>query len=112
MAYAILATANLIGLYGLVTVYAGFTKGNDGEIPTWSALGMFMAGGMLVAAAVLLFLGKSFALPLLIVALLAIHGLTIYSGFSLHGKINSRHHIARLIISLVLIGLTYWSLNS
>jgi hypothetical protein len=72
-------------------------------------MGLF--GLMLVISAVLIWSGSAFAFWVLLVGLVGIHAIAINNGLKMFGRINPSHHVVRLVISLVLLGLTYLGMN-
>ena len=108
--YALVAVL-LIVVYGLLTAYASFQRFKAEEIEPWAAVGMFAASLALIGAGFLLGESSSYTLPLLLVALIGLHALAVANGLYVHGKINWRHHLARGILSLVLIALTYFGVS-
>jgi hypothetical protein len=91
------------GAYGLINAYAGWTQWHKGDIPRWSAGGMFVAGLFVVAAGYLVWQEDLFAVWVLLFGLLAIQLLTLENGMKLHGKINPTNQLLRLAISLTLL---------
>jgi len=98
-------------IYGLLTGFAGLRMLKIGKVQVWAAWSFVLCGILLVAAGVLVLLHSSVALWVLIVGLLGAHALAINNGFKLFGKLNPSHHLVRLIISVILIGLTYLGLR-
>jgi hypothetical protein len=103
--------AILSGIYGLLTAFAGRSMVKIGKVQTWAAWGFILCGILLVAAGVLALLHFSWALWVLVIGLLGIHALAINNGFKLFGKLNPSHHLVRLLISAILVGLTYLGLR-
>lgn len=101
----------LSAVYGVLTASAGLGQIKSRKIQLWSALGMIFCGLLVINAAVLALLRSNLALWVLIVGLLGTQGLTINNGFKLFGKINPVHHLARLVISVSLFGLTWMGLK-
>ncbi len=101
----------LVGLYGLLNAFAGFSQLKARKIQAWSAWLMLGFGLLLLASGVMLVMRLPVALVLLVIGLVAIHLLTINNGFHLHGKINPAHHLLRLAVSVILFGLAFWSLG-
>jgi hypothetical protein len=103
--------AILSAIYGLLTAFAGLSMLRIGKVQVWAAWGFFLCGMLLVAAGILALLHSSLALWILVIGLLGIHVLAINNGYKLFGKLNPSHHLVRLIISVVLVGLTYLGLS-
>jgi hypothetical protein len=108
--YALIAIL-IIVIYCLLTAYASYNQFKAGQIESWPAIGMFAAALALIGAGFLLGDVSRFTLPLLIIALLGLHTLAVANGLHMHGKINWRHHLARGVLSLILITLTYLTLS-
>jgi hypothetical protein len=106
-------TASFIALYGLLNAFAGLSQLRTRQIPSWSASGMLLAGLMLLATSILLLFSTTGSVwlffILLLASLLAIHILTLYNGFYLHGRVKPAHHLLRLAISLTLLLLAYFA---
>jgi hypothetical protein len=68
-------------------------------------------GFLVTAAGALTLLKQSFSLVILVIGLLGIHALTINNGYKMFGRINPSHHLARLVVSVVLILVTYFGLR-
>jgi hypothetical protein len=103
--------AILSGIYGLLTAFAGLTLIRTRKVPVWAAWSFFLCGLLVVAAGILTLFRSGSALWVLVIGLLGIHALAINNGFKLFGKINPAHHLARLLISALLMGLTYLGLG-
>jgi hypothetical protein len=101
----------LICLYGILNAFAGFSQLKAKEIQPWSAWLMLGTGLLLTVSGVTMAMQLSFSLFVLMIGLLAIHLLTINNGYRLHGKINLRHHLFRLVVSVILVFLSFWSLG-
>jgi peptidoglycan/LPS O-acetylase OafA/YrhL len=97
--------------YGLLIALAGPQQWRQKRVQGWSALGMLLAGVLMLFAGYLLWQGAEQALIALLVSLLALHSLTIQNSLHMHGKINWNHHTGRLGLSILLLSLTYFSLN-
>ena len=98
-------------LYGVLTAIAGVGQISEGKIQRWAAWGMIVCGLLVTAAGILLIFRNSLVLGILLAGLLGIHGLAIRNGIQMFGKINPSHHLARFIVSAVLVTLTYFGLK-
>ena len=101
----------LSAVYGVLTAFAGLGQTRTQRIQAWAAWSLMFFGFLVTAAGALIVLRQSFSLGMLVIGLLGIHALTISNGFKMFGKINLSHHLARLVISAVLIALTYLGLQ-
>lgn len=100
----------LLVVYGLLSASAALSQGRKGVIPGWSASGMVAAALGLWAAGYFLGERSWLTLPVLLVSLGALHAFAAVNGLHIHGKLNWSHHAARLLISIVLVVLTYLAL--
>ena len=98
----------LAGLYGALTVFAGISQTKGKNIQYWAAISMIIAGLTIIISAVLLIVKVWLSSSLLIIGLAGIHLLAINNGLKVHGKINPTHHIARLVLSVLIAGLAIW----
>jgi hypothetical protein len=94
-------------VYGALTAFAGFGQIRMNKIQHWAAWGMVLFGLMVITSAALILLRSSAALWVLAIGLVGIHAITINNGFKMYGRINPSHHLVRLAVSLVLVGLTW-----
>jgi hypothetical protein len=98
-------------IYGSLTAFAGYGQTRIGKIQIWAAWLFILFGLTVVGAGVIVFLHSGAALWVLLIGLLGIHGLAINNGWKMHGRINPSHHLGRLVISIVLLALTYLGLK-
>jgi hypothetical protein len=96
-------------IYGALTAAAGIAQTKAGRTQRWAAWGLVVSGLVVIAGAVLTWLHAGNAFWVLAAGLVAIHALAINNGLKMFGKINPSHHVARLVISVVLLALTYLS---
>jgi len=101
----------LSGVYGAVTAFAGFQETRADRIQAWAAWSLVLCGLVVLAAGMMTLFRVSSTLWLLIMGLLGIHGLAINNGFKMFGRINPLHHLARLVVSAVLVAITYLGLK-
>ena len=101
----------LCALYGALTAFAGLGQIRAKKIQAWAAWGMVFCGLMVITSAVLILLDSSFALWVLLIGLVGIHAIAINNGYRMFGRINPSHHLARLVVSIILLGLTYLGLK-
>ena len=98
-------------IYGALVAFAGIGQTRAKKIQSWAAWVMIVCGLVVIAAGVLTLLHSTSALWLLGLGLVGIHAITINNGYKMFGKINPSHHIARLVVSIVLFILTYLGLK-
>jgi len=101
----------LSAVYGVLTAFAGLGQTRSGKIQAWAAWSLMFFGLLVTAAGALTLLHQRFALGILVIGLLSIHALTINNGLKMFGKINPSHHLARLVLSAILIALAYFGLK-
>jgi hypothetical protein len=94
-------------VYGALTAFAGLGQVRAQKIQAWATWGMVLFGLMVITSAVLILLDSGFAFWVLLIGLVGIHAITINNGYKLFGKVNLSHHVVRLIVSLLLLGLAY-----
>ncbi len=97
----------LCALYGALTAFAGLGQVRAKRIQAWAAWGMILFGLMVVTSAVLILFNTDSALLVLLIGLVGIHAIAINNGYKMFGKINLSHHLARLVVSVILLGLAY-----
>lgn len=92
----------IIGIvYGGLTSLIGAIQLRQKKINLWASLAM-IAGGILTIISVIPGL-VTCTIFTLIIGLLLVHAAAIDNGFKLYGKINPKHHIIRVFISIALI---------
>ena len=101
----------LCTIYGALTAFTAYKQVGAGKIQAWAAWGMVWFGLMLVLSAVLIWSGSASAFWVLLIGLVGIHVIAINNGLRMFGRINLSHHVVRLVISLVLLGLAYLGMN-
>jgi hypothetical protein len=97
--------------YGALTAFAGYTQTKAGKIQTWAAWLFALCGLVVILAGIATLIRTNLSIWLLATGLLGIHVLAINNGLRMFGKINPSHHLARFVISVVLITLTYLGLK-
>jgi hypothetical protein len=89
-------------IYGSINIFAGFMQLKQKQIALWSSSFMIGSGILMILASILS--DKSFYyFYMLLGSILLIHIAAIANGFKLNNKLNYRHHIIRLLISIILI---------
>ena len=99
-------------LYGVINAIGGFQQTHKDKIQSWAAYVMMVVGLLIAGAGVLLTMNRPTGLVLLLVGLVGLHMITLQNGLHMYGKINPRHHLVRLVITLVLLGLAWWGMAS
>ncbi len=91
--------------YGTLTAIGGITQLSQKKIHLWASI-LMIIGGLLTAASIIFNSILSYCTTyLLIIGLIIIHIVSINNGLKMYGKINVKHHIVRLFISLLIITL-------
>lgn len=93
----------IVIVYGGLTVFAGTTQLKQRKISTLSSFTMIVGGFLIIVSSINGTALEYCTFYILILGLLLIHFSTINNGFKLYGKINIKHHIIRLIISILII---------
>ena len=106
-----LISAVFTALYGILNAFAGFSQLKAKKIQPWSAWLFIGFGLLLLASGITLLIKPPLALFLLVIGLIAIHLLAIQNGLYLYGRINPGHHLLRFVVSVVLLGLAFYSLR-
>lgn len=91
-----------MNLYSFLTLYALQNK----EIVQKSVLRSLcgIIGSILITVSSIGLIRSSYIfISLLVSGLLLIHIFAILNGYLLHGKLNYRHHLIRLIISIIIV---------
>ncbi len=89
-------------IYGFLTLLSGASQFKARKIPMWSALVLTILGGVILASTFFILI-KPKVIIILILCFLFMHIIAIVNGFHMYGKINTRHHILRFSISIVII---------
>lgn len=105
------SAAVLSVIYGALTAWAGLAQVRLKKIQAWAAWSHAGFGLVTAAGGILTLLRSPYALWVLAIGLAGIHLLAINNGLKMFGRINPSHHLVRLLISLVLLGLAYISLR-
>lgn len=93
----------LAGVYGLLTLIAGAGQLKAKKIPVYLAADMMIAGLLMLGSIYLHDVNHSWAIAILIVGLVLMHSIAIQNGLLLHGKLHLRHHLVRLLVSILTI---------
>ncbi|MCM1991838.1 hypothetical protein [Oceanirhabdus seepicola] len=91
--------------YGGLSILAGIIQMKQKNINLWSSLLMVIGGSIIITTIIFSYILMYHMSALLIVGLVIIHIATIRNGFNMHGKLNPKHHIIRLGISILIIAL-------
>jgi hypothetical protein len=94
-------------IYGFLLMIAGRGEYKERRIQVWASLGTTLSGLIILTSAVILFIGSYLSLYILLVGLVMMHLLAINNGYQLYGGLKPSHHISRLLISITL-GLLYY----
>jgi len=91
--------------YGGLNILAGIIQMKQNDINLWASLTMIIGGTIIISSIIFSYLLMYHISSLLILGLVLIHITAISNGFRIHGKINPKHHIIRLGISILIIAL-------
>ena len=95
----------IVIVYGGLTVFAGITQLKQRKISTLSSFTMILGGSLIILSSIKGTVLEYYTFYILILGLLLIHFSAINNGFKLYGKINIKHHLIRLIISILIISM-------
>jgi hypothetical protein len=90
--------------YGGLTTLAGIVQLKQRKINLVSS-SLMILGGLLLILALMLNLNAGYKFIILVIGLMIIHGSAISNGFHMFGRINPRHHVIRLGVSIFIIAL-------
>jgi len=103
--------ASLAGLYGVSIALAGVAQFQTRAVQPWAMWALALVGVWIIASSILLIFAVDSAPYALILGLMGMHLLAINNGLAMHGRLTASHHLARLVISIVLIALAFWGLS-
>lgn len=110
MTWQLIAAVAGSGLYGLLYVFAGFAGLRNHKLEPVMNMLLALSGAFVAISAVLTYFKASNGPFVLAAGLAVIHWITFRNGMRLHGNVTRSHHLVRLAISLVLLGLAVWAL--
>ncbi|MDP4087194.1 MAG: hypothetical protein Q8934_21770 [Bacillota bacterium] len=90
-------------LYGGLTIFAGTVQLKNKKINTLSSIAMIIGGFLIILTSINENNFGYFTFYFLILGLLLIHFSAINNGIKLYKKITIRHHLIRLLVSLLII---------
>jgi len=90
-------------LYSGLTILAGSTELKEKNINLWSCLFMIIGGIIIILSIIFKNLSMIYMFILLITGLIMIHIAAIRNGLKMYGKLNLKHHLVRLGISILII---------
>lgn len=93
----------LVLIYGGLTVLASVVQFKQKKINLWANLLMLFGSVLIIVSAIFEHTLQSKTIYLLVTGLISIHIAAIDNGYKMYGKINFKHHIIRLIISILII---------
>lgn len=95
----------VIILYGGLTIIAGVIQLKERKIDLWSSILMIIGGFLIILSVIPFAIVSNYTLYVLIGGLGIIQASAINNGFKMYGKINPKHHLVRLMLSLLIISL-------
>lgn len=93
----------LAGVYGLLTLTAGTGQLKAKKIPVYLAAGMLLSGLLMLGSIFLYYVNPAWSISILVAGLVLMHFIAIQNGLHLHGKLNFRHHLIRLLLSIITV---------
>lgn len=92
-------------VYGALTVTAGISqlKNKNTSIRLNCILGVIPGGLLVIVSNLNVLITTGYLFYILILGLMILHVSAIVNGLLIHGKLNLKHHIIRLIVSVLLI---------
>lgn len=94
-------------IYGLLSIIAGISQRNN-AISRIRHSGIYglVGGGLLILLSIIgIITSQLYFVISLIVGLLILHIVALYNGRITYGKINVKHHLIRLLLSIWLVAL-------
>lgn len=94
-------------IYGLLSIIAGVSQRNNAisRIRNSGLYGL-VSGGLLILLSIIgIITNRQIFVISLIAGLLVLHIIAIYNGRIAYGKINIKHHLIRLLLSIWLVAL-------
>lgn len=100
-------------IYGLLSIVAGISqlKNKDSNMKLNCILGVIPGGLLIIVSNLNMFIATRYLFYILIIGLVILHISAIINGLLIHGKLNLKHHVIRLIVSLLMLVLFMLSNN-
>lgn len=95
----------IVILYGGLTIFAGIAQLKQRKINILSSFMMIIGGILIILSSFNETIFRYYTFYILILGLLLIHFSAINNGFKMYGKINKKHHLIRLLISILIISI-------
>lgn len=95
----------VIILYGGLTIVAGSIQLKKRKINLRSSIILIIGGFLIILSVIPFSIVSNYTLYVLITGLGIIHVSAINNGFKMYEKINPKHHLMRLMFSLLIISL-------
>lgn len=93
--------------YGALVTYNAIRSWREGDLQPWEFVAVLLAGGLILFASYLLWLGTTGGFQLLLLALLSLHSVMLNNE---HGSPQTNWR-TRLLVSLVLLVLAYLAIT-
>lgn len=90
-------------LYGGVTFVGAVSQLKEQKLSSWSVFSMIIGSVSIIISAVFNVIAGKNLVMLLIIGLILIHISAIDNGLKMYGKIHLKHHLVRLVISVLVI---------
>ncbi len=94
-------------IYGAVIAFGALKAMRQEKLSIGSTAAMGFAGLIIMFSALFIPFQIQLAFYALIAGLIAMHILAIKNELNTHGKINPKHHLLQLIISLLIAGMAF-----
>ncbi|MDD3224992.1 MAG: hypothetical protein PHX70_09900 [Clostridium sp.] len=90
-------------LYGGVTFLGAVSQLKEQKLNNWSAFSMIIGSVFIIISTIFNVIAGKNLLVLLIIGLILIHISAINNGLKMYGKIHLKHHLIRLVISVLIV---------
>lgn len=96
-------------IYGGLMITAGIVEflQKQRKLSIQATLLTITGGALVLVSAILNYTSKDSVIYILVLGLVIIHFTSIRNGIELYGKINYKHHIIRLAVSLLILGMFF-----
>ncbi|MBT3188253.1 MAG: hypothetical protein HN736_02980 [Anaerolineae bacterium] len=103
----LLLAGSIALIYGAFTAFDALKAMRQEKLSLSSAALMGFIGLIIMFSSLFIPFQIQLAFYALLAGLIALHIVAIKNDLAMHGKINPKHHIVRLIISLVIAGMAF-----
>jgi len=96
----------IVGAYGGLSLIAAVLQAKYKNISLQSGILMGLGGLLMIVS---LFLTGYLSVGVFVVGAIMAHISAIINGLKMHGQVNKSHHIARFVITIILLSGMYFS---